>query len=147
LDKIMSPAFVYNLANGGVDDGLYYTDAQQVLAEMGASSWQSMPYRGYDEDEEDDSEYAAWPEGGVLTQAMLNRATLNDEVGGISYYMSVDSDDAVDVLVRLIDAGYPITISVDAGQYSNLSSDDVWDENSLSDWNTNHANTIVGYRL
>lgn len=145
LDKIISPAFVYNVANGGYDAGLYYDDAYRLLEDTGASTWALMPYDG--DDENDVDSYSIWPVEDAWREALLYRASSNDTVGGVNYYFSVYSDSEIEVIRRLIDAGIPVTISIDANEYADLYLNDVWDEDNYVPNGTNHANTIVGYRL
>jgi hypothetical protein len=104
-----------------------------------------MPYDGDDEDDVDS--YSLWPDEAAWREALLYRASSNDTVGGVNYYLSVYSDSEIEVIRRLIDAGIPVTISIDANEYADLYSNDVWDENNYVPNGTNHANTIVGYRL
>lgn len=51
--EVMSPAFLYNLINGGVDSGSDFETAIELVCNVGISSWQTMPY--------DQSNYTVWP--------------------------------------------------------------------------------------
>ena len=47
-NRIISPAFIYNLINGGEDEGSSFYDAIQLVCFIGASSWEKMPYNPLD---------------------------------------------------------------------------------------------------
>jgi hypothetical protein len=131
-DRIISPAFVYNLINGGVDNGLTYQDAIRLICFIGACSWKQMPY--------DLSTYTAWPSEAAWTEAALYRGNSS----GIQY-MSLNSEAGINNLKNWIASGHLGTISVDADQYSTLGSADIWTLDNYVSPDTNHANTIVGY--
>ncbi|MEO0084045.1 MAG: cysteine protease, partial [candidate division WOR-3 bacterium] len=48
-----SPAFVYNLINGGTDGGAYFDDAMKVIVDNGVANMVLMPYN--------QSNYTNWP--------------------------------------------------------------------------------------
>lgn len=129
---IMSPAFVYNLINGGYDEGSSYYDAIELVCNIGECSWANMPYSYTD--------YTSWPSETAWTQAPFYRGNNS----GIQYlYLSTD-DDINDLKNYLTQENLAI-ISVDADQYDYLTSNDVWTLDNYVNPETNHANTIVGY--
>ena len=140
-DKIMSPDFVYQLVNGGIDDGSFVDDNAVVLTELGVCSWATMPY--------DDSFNPAWPEELAFEEAPKYRTkgkigSYNLSVGGIV----IENNNDIETVLELMDAGYLFVIGVDASSYDDLSDEDVWTESSLSaDWEVDHANTVIGYEL
>ncbi len=137
LEKIMSPKFAYNLANGGTDKGVSYYDAVHILNRFGCSSWQNFSY---------DTDYLGWPNTIAWRESPLYRGNFADpsEFGTIFYFF-IEDDKDIDMLCRILDAGIPVSISVDASKYSLLTSDDLWDESNYIDPKPNHANTVVGY--
>ena len=64
-NEIMSPAFVYNLLNGGVDSGLNPYKAINLVCSVGISSWQEMPYNQRD--------YWTWPTKDAWSEASWYR--------------------------------------------------------------------------
>ena len=131
-DKIISPAFIYNLINHGADGGSSYYDAMQLVCFVGACSWEEMPY--------DLSTYTAWPSEAAWTEAAFYRGNSSG-----FQYMSVDTESGLANLKNLIASGYLATISVDAYKYDVLTSADMWTLDNYNNFGTNHANTIVGY--
>jgi hypothetical protein len=131
-DRIISPAFVYNLINGGTDSGSSYQDAIRLICFIGACSWEQMPYNL--------STYTAWPSEDAWTEAALYRGNSS----GIQY-MSLNSEPGLNNLKNWIASGHLGTISINASQYSTLGSADIWTLDNYVSSGTNHANTIVGY--
>jgi C1A family cysteine protease len=131
-NEIMSPAFIYNLCNGGVNNGLSYYGAMQLVCFVGDCSWEKMPYNL--------STYTAWPSEQAWTEAPLYRGNSSGY-----QYMSLSSDSGLTNLKDFIASGNLAVISVDANKYGGLTSADMWTLDNYANPNTNHANTIVGY--
>ena len=131
-DKIMSPAFIYNLINHGTDGGSSYQAAMNLVCFVGDCSWEKMPY--------DLSTYTAWPSEAAWTEAAFYRGNSSG-----FQYMSVSTESGLENLRNWIASGHLATISVDAYKYDFLTSDDMWTLDNYNDFDTNHANTIVGY--
>lgn len=130
--KIMSPAFIYNLLNGGVDNGLYYGGVTSLISNIGCCTYDKMPYNV--------SDYISWPTEIAWTQAALYRS---DQSG--MQYMSVNTDEGIASLKAWVASGHLATISVDANKFTLLSSADVLTSDTYTNPQTNHAGTIVGY--
>jgi hypothetical protein len=130
-DKIISPAFIYHLTNWGGNSWTYYYDAINVVCSIGACSWAKMPWNPYDQ--------ATWPSENAWREAPYYRGA---PTGFES--MSVNTDDGILNLKNWIASENLAVIGVDAGQYSSLTSDDVWTVDNYGG-GSNHANTIVGY--
>jgi C1A family cysteine protease len=130
-NQIMSPAFIYNLINGGADSGAYYSDAMNLVCFIGDCSWKEMPYNQHD--------YTTWPSEIAWTEAPLYRGSSGYQ------YMSLSSDSGLTNLKDFIASGNLAVISVDANKYGGLTSADMWTLDNYANPNTNHANTIVGY--
>ena len=60
-----SPSFVYNLLNGGVDGGLYPSDAYNLLVSKGDTTLDKMPYNQFD--------YLTQPNSTQLADAALHK--------------------------------------------------------------------------
>lgn len=133
LNKIMSPDFVYHLINDGVDKGSSYVDAQNVIGNIGISSWAKMPY--------DVSDSTSWPEEDAWREApkYRNGNALSNLV------IRVENDRDIQTLKSYIASGWLVSISIDANRYTSLSVNDVWNSTNYTVVSTNHANTIVGY--
>lgn len=132
-EKIMSPEFTYQLINGGVDEGAYYTDVLQIIENIGVSTWASMPY--------DDSDHSSWGDESAWREAPKYRSNLNNSL----YYIPVSSIEDIEAIKSLLDQGYLLSISIDSGQYPSLSSNGVWTADNYTNPLPNHANTVVGY--
>lgn len=138
LEYVMSPRFVYNLVNWGMDNGSSYLGNFRILADIGCAPWSIMAYN--------DDECVSWPSETVWRAAPRNRGAWPDSAKwGTSYSLYVDSDEDIEILKTLLENDIPVSISIDAGQYANLSSEDVWDTTNYLPDGTNHANTLVGY--
>ncbi|MDZ7795817.1 MAG: C1 family peptidase [Candidatus Marinimicrobia bacterium] len=130
-DLIFSPDFVYHQVCNGEDNGSYYSDNMNLIRNIGCSSWEKMPY--------DPTQQISWPDESAWRQAPLYRSAT-----GYGWIWT-DTDAGIDDLKAWI-ADYNLaTISVDAYQYSSLSSEDLWTTDQYSNPSRNHANTVVGY--
>ncbi|MBN1245425.1 C1 family peptidase [Candidatus Bathyarchaeota archaeon] len=131
-DKIMSPAFIYNLINGGTDGGSSYQDAMGLVCFIGACSWEKMPY--------DLSTYTTWPSEEAWTEAAFYRGNSSG-----FQIMNFNTPSGLTNLKNWIASGHLATISVNAFKYEVLTSTDMWTLDNYNTEDTNHANTIVGY--
>ena len=134
-DRIMSPKFVYNLIDGGTDNGGSLESAISVVCSIGISSWQKMPYSQVD--------YSTWPAEPAWAEAPYYRG--NDS--GYQY-LNFNSSSGIQCLKNLLAAGTLVSIGVDADLFTKFTSTDFWtlDNYSPADNSSiNHANTVVGY--
>ncbi|MCK4434812.1 C1 family peptidase, partial [Candidatus Bathyarchaeota archaeon] len=131
-DRIISPDFIYHLVNYGEDEGSSYHSAISLICQIGASSWEKMPY--------DPSDHTTWPSEEAWAEAPLYR-------GNSSGYESLwfDTDEDLLDLKNWIASDNLAVISIDADKYSSLTGDDFWTLDNYVNPSTNHANTIVGY--
>ena len=130
--KIMSPAFIYNLQNGGYDNGLTISGAINLICSIGACSWEKMPYM--------QSDYTTWPSEDAWSEAPLYRSQ-----SGSYQYMDLTSDQGIANLKSWLASGHLASIGVDGNKFSMLTTADVWTVNNYVNPSENHANTIVGY--
>ena len=131
-NEIISPAFIYNLQDGGADDGLTISGAINLICNVGASSWATMPYNQTD--------YSSWPSQDAWTEASLYRGQ-----SGSYQYMDLSTDQGIANLKTWLASGHLATFGVDANKFPNLTSTDVFTVNNYVKPSVNHAGTIVGY--
>ncbi|HPR95401.1 MAG TPA: hypothetical protein PK466_03665 [Thermotogota bacterium] len=135
-DQILSPAFVYNQINRGEDKGSEFTDAIKVITQIGASTWEKMPFST--------DTYTQYPDEAAWRDAGRNRGEyFSSENQWL--YMRCHSISDIDYLKQLLNAGYLISINVDSSQLANLSINDYWYTWNYFPHKNNHASTIVGY--
>jgi len=130
--EIISPSFIYNLINGGVDNGSTFEDAINLVCGIGACSWEKMPY--------DLTNYTRWPSEDAWREASLYR-------GNSSSYeiLNLNTDEGLASLKNWIASGNLAVIGVDGNQFSSLTTNDVWTLGNYLPVEINHANTVVGY--
>lgn len=135
-DKIMSPAFVYNLINNGSDIGGSLEAPIMVMCSIGASTWKNMPY--------DHNNCTIWPSEAAWAEAPYYRSNSTY----LYQYIYVNETDGVSNLKNWLAAGNVATFALDA--FDNI----IFPENNSQDLLTldnyingplDHAQTIVGY--
>ncbi len=134
-DKIMSPKFVYNLIDGGTDNGGSLEGATSVICSIGISSWQKMPYSQVD--------YSTWPGEPAWAEAPFYRGNASGY-----RYLNFNSSSGIQSLKNLMAAGTLVSIGVDSRLFSKFTNNDLWTlDNYAPSENSsiNHANTVVGY--
>jgi hypothetical protein len=131
-NQIMSPAFVYNLQNGGIDGGLSPYNAINLECFVGICSWEKMPYNQTD--------YFSWPSKEGWTEASLYRGNSSS-----IQYINLSTDQGISNLKSWLVAGNLGSISIDAYKYPYLTNGDLWTIDNYNSSQTNHQNTIVGY--
>ena len=134
-DKIMSPAFVYHLIDGGTDSGGSFQDAVNLACSIRVSSWQKMPYSQVD--------YSTWPAEAAWAEAPYYRGNASGY-----QYLYIETTSGIQSLKNLLAAGTLVSVGVDADLFSGLTSNDVWTLDNYApngSSSINHANTIVGY--
>ncbi|HPG41941.1 MAG TPA: T9SS type A sorting domain-containing protein [bacterium] len=130
-NKIFSPDFIYHQINDGVDEGAYFSDAIDLLYTIGCCTWDLMPF--------DPRNSTTWPDESAWRQAPLYRSD-----SGYSYMWVTEAANLVE-LKTIIENYNCVTIPVNADEYEDMTSNDLWTWNNYSGSETNHANTIVGY--
>ena len=100
-NKIASPAFIYNLINGGVDHGSSFYGAMQLVCNVGDSSWSSMPYIN--------TNYTVWPSEQAWTEAPFFRGDSNGY-----QIMYTQTDAQLANLKSWISSDHLATIAVDS---------------------------------
>ncbi len=131
-DKIMSPAFIYNLCNpsGSLESTI------GVVLNVGVCSWKTMPYVGAD--------YTLWPSEDAWNEAAYYRG--NYSAG--YQYIDLTTDDGLTNLKNWLASQNLASIYVDGGHKldsSILTSNDFFTLDNYAGYQNDHVNTIVGY--
>lgn len=99
-----SPAFLYNIANGGEDGGSYMDEVADLIIANGACSMYEMPYDTYD--------HASWPaEDWIWVSGMKRRAASQN-------WLDLHDPFGMDALKAHLAAGNTATTAI--GVYSNF---------------------------
>lgn len=151
LDKIMGPAFVYNMINRGGSNPTHYATAAAVVSRVGCATWAAMPYASQD--------FASWPSEAAFREAARYRAAsvgenVNDSTD--CGYFFVEGPAEINLLKDLVASGSCVVFAAagvggkaeDACLYSYLDDRDVVSATSFAEgvYATNHAQTIVGFK-
>jgi hypothetical protein len=129
-DKVMSPDFLYNLINEGIDYGSYGYIAALVLEDIGIASLNTAPvvYDSVD----------AWPTEQAFREALLNR---HDESS--FFYCSIKTDEDIENIKNLLREGELLAIAFQAsGIY--LSENDTYTQ-QYAGTTLDHMVTVVGF--
>ncbi|GAB4370427.1 MAG: hypothetical protein Kow0042_12660 [Calditrichia bacterium] len=128
-----SPAFAYNLINGGRDGGSYISDAFKLLQEMGCGTMADMPYNA--------GNYTDWPNETAFENGTIFR-TQN------THYISTRNTFGIDQIKQVLNNGellvigisvYPNFDNIAAYNYTYCVSD------AYGSSRGGHAVAIVGY--
>jgi len=129
---LMSPAWTYNKANGGKDDGSMFEGNMEVIKTVGDATLANMSYNP--------SDFISWGSESAWRDAPKHRIA--------NYYtIKFNNDNGIEAIKELLREGYLVTFYIDAYQLFYI----VEHGNyiiSLQDYNSdtyNHAQTIVGY--
>ena len=135
--KVMSPAFVYDLINGGRDVGSDFETPIRLVSNVGICSWMNMPYYYQN--------CTRWP-----TEAAWNEAPLYRSNSTYSYqYLYVNTTQGVESLKNWLAAGNLAVIGIDASgnllDFPTVSNQDLFTTDNYVTGELDHAATIVGY--
>ncbi|NLE04038.1 MAG: C1 family peptidase, partial [Crenarchaeota archaeon] len=132
-DKIISPSFIYNLINDGVDEGSSLEKPIRLICDVGAASWKQMPYS--------DEDLITWPS----EDAWLEAATYRGNKTSGYTYIYTNSDEGIETLKTLLASQNLAVTAVDAYKFSTFTDNDVLTADLYVNVSLNHAATIVGY--
>jgi len=129
---LMSPAFTYNMVNGGYDSGSSMNSNSKIIRDWGVPSLANMGYDWHD--------YTSWGNESAWREAPLHRSY-------DSHSISYSGDSTVDTVKDLVSSGTPVVFAIDAGEYTpGFSDGNYLISSSEYDSSTiNHAQTVVGY--
>lgn len=137
-----STKFVYNMINGGSDNGAYFADALSMVEKHGCVPWNRWP---------EDSDYKAWNTNiDDLTVALSRRNNT------AQYIASVDTAAGLDQVKQLLNNGYVLTYGtyITSWTYTTIKADPAQASNPLAGQQVmrymngqvdGHGMTIVGY--
>jgi hypothetical protein len=131
-EQLLSPAWTYNMVNGGRDSGSWIDTNMMVIVDWGVATLARMPY--------DDSDATSWGSPEAFREAPLHRAL---EVGYIDYSPSL----TIETIKTLVTEGTPVAFALDANQFTPGFSDGnyIVSSSEYSSTTLNHAQTIVGF--
>jgi C1A family cysteine protease len=129
---LLSPAWTYNMVNGGVDGGSWSTENMRVICDWGVPTMREMPY--------DQNYYTWWGPPAAFREAPLHRAY-------DCYSLSYGGQATVDAVRTLVSGGTPVTFAIDSSELGPAFYDGNYVVSSAeyASSTTNHAQTIVGY--
>jgi hypothetical protein len=125
---LLSPAWVYNKINYGVDSGSNWYRNHALISSVGNADWETMPY--------DWRDLYSWGDEEAWRVAATNRVKAKYDLASTSSTM---------VIKAWLAEGNILPMAFDAGQYVHLSDDDIISSVEYNSAAANHANTIVGY--
>ena len=128
---LMSPAWTYNMVDGGTPVGTFMDTNAAVIIGWGVPSLATMPFVA--------SDSTSWGSQAAFLEAPLHKALSCTD-------MSYSSSTTISSIKTLIAADTPVTFAIDANQYSSgLSGDNIITAAEYTTGTMNHAQTIVGY--
>ena len=128
-----SPAFVYNLINGGDDLGAYFDDGMKCIVDHGSANMTLFPYDQYN--------YTAWPSETSFVWALPYR-------GDGENWIDCSNDAGVNLIKAQLNNGYTAVLAIYVwGNFDNISS---YNYTYCASQRTGsnrggHAVTFVGY--
>jgi C1A family cysteine protease len=130
--QLLSPAWTYNMVNGGSDSGSSYSANMQVIVDWGVSTMAKMPYNQND--------CTSWGSPQAFREAPLHRAAS-------THYIPYNGQATVDQLKSLVQNQVPVDLALDAYQLGPAFTDGnyIVSSTEYSSAITNHAQTIVGF--
>ena len=138
-----SPKFIYNMINGGSDNGSYITSAYNVMQSCGVPFWSVWPY---------DSSYTQWP-----TNAAIWRNSIPFRMGDYGSLPNLDTAAGLAAAKGMLANGYILNMSldIDGWHFTTIKNDpSTTADDALVGWpivdyaavnSSGHAMTIVGY--
>lgn len=138
-----SPKWTYNMVNGGVNGGSFFSDNYNLLKLHGAPLWSEFPY---------DSDYLGW-----CLNPLSWRNALSVRANPVQYVYNVSTATGLDQVKQLLTNGYILVFGtyINSWQYALIKDDpstpddDVFVGKSAAYWmngtNGAHAMTVVGY--
>lgn len=130
---IISPAFIYNLGNNGLDSGMVADDAFELMSEFGSCSWEKQPYK--------ENDYYTLGSEEAWRDALKQKAFSYRYMG----YIDVKDDTDIEAMKKLLSDGYMLSYGINSYQFLDLNSEDILTSIYFDNIHINHMNTIVGY--
>ena len=132
LEQLVSPAWTYDMVNGGRHVGPWMDTNMMVIRDWGVATMATMPY--------DQDDFTSWGSPEAFREAPLHRAS---EVG----YLEYDHATTVEAIKALVVSGVPVSFAMDANEYSSGFGDGnyIISSSEYASTDLNHAQTIVGF--
>ena len=130
--QLLSPAWTYNMVNGGSDSGSSYSANMHVICDWGVSTMAKMPYNQND--------CTSWGSPQAFREAPLHRAAS-------THYIPYNGQATVDQLKSLVQNQVPVDLALDAYELGPAFGDGnyIVSSSEYSSADTNHAQAIVGF--
>lgn len=128
-----SPRFMYNLINGGADNGAYFDDAMKCLVDIGCANMALCPYTW--------GNYTNWPSETAFVFALQYR-------GAGQYYIDCSGDAGLNLVKTQLNNGYTVVLGINVyGNFDNIGAyNNIYCVAQRTGTNRGgHAVTIVGY--
>ncbi len=145
----LSPKWTYALANGGGDNGCWFSSVLDVMLKLGVPTWSDWPYTGMATSATD---YLEWP----LTAAVW-RSAINYRFSQIGRVGAIDTAAGLTNAKALLNNGYLLLYATNiygwqfttVGDDTSTTADDAWRNKKAVRFMNNgggpHGMTIVGY--
>jgi Papain family cysteine protease len=110
--QLFSPRFVYNMINGGGNNGTHYSTAYEYMIALGSATYADFPYNGVD--------CTSWP-----TDAAVWRQALNYRMSQSGFITGIENETGLAKAKQMLADGYIFNFSAAVGayNYTNLSND------------------------
>jgi C1A family cysteine protease len=141
-DNICSPAFMFNLHNGGMNEAMFWDSAWQMLENNGVSSWTLMPYT---------TDFTSWPTEAAWIDAINRRVSDTYSLPLYSYSESEVATNLERMKQHLANGNVAATImQLYSNWYTNYPTPTAGVQNGVvfaysGSYIDSHALTIVGY--
>lgn len=128
---LMSPAWTYNMVNGGSGSATFMDTNANIIKNWGVATMATMPYIA--------SDVTSWGSQAAFLDAPLHRA--------LSYStLAFNSATIISSLKALLAANTPVTFAINANVFTTaLKGDNIVSANEYTTFSMNHAQTLVGY--
>ncbi|MES1167404.1 MAG: C1 family peptidase, partial [Pseudomonadota bacterium] len=155
LTQKFSPKWTYNFANGGADNGTWFTSVFDVLLKLGAATWSDWPYNGTNTS----TNYLEWP-----LSASVWRNAVNYRFSDVGRVQNLDTGTGLAAAKAMLNNGYVLLYATDiyAWRFTTFSNDPATNADNafvgqpvcrvVKDFTrvyngqgSGHAMTIVGY--
>jgi hypothetical protein len=103
-----SPAFIYDLINGGADNGAYFEDAMKCIVDHGSANMTLFPYN--------QSNYTNWPSETAFVWALPYR-------GAGENWIDCSNDTGINLIKAQLNNGYTAVLGIEVwGNFDNIGS-------------------------
>lgn len=131
--KKCSPKFIYNMINGGVDNGSYFSDAFSLMQKHGCISNANFP---------ENNNFREWNMVPDHWQSAISYRT-----NPVQYIYNADTDAGLSQIKQMLNNGYVLSFGtyINSWQYTTVKATGQKVMKYMNGTNGGHAMTIVGY--